>query len=85
MTNPEQPVLDEIAELVDWQIKEGERRGDHLPEASEFAPSIGGRGLWQMIPSTFGDHVGIEDMDAPMCLRRGPRVRRGNGYPRICS
>lgn len=30
--NPEQPVLDEIAELVRWQIEEGERRGDHLPE-----------------------------------------------------
>lgn len=27
MTNPEQPVLDVIAELVDWQLEEG-RRGD---------------------------------------------------------
>lgn len=28
MTNPEQPVLDAIAELVDWQLEEGRRRGD---------------------------------------------------------
>lgn len=26
--NPEQPVLDEIAALVDWQIEEGRKRGD---------------------------------------------------------
>lgn len=26
--NPEQPVLDAIAELVDWQLEEGRRRGD---------------------------------------------------------
>ena len=26
--NPEQPVLDEIARLVDWQLEEGRRRGD---------------------------------------------------------
>lgn len=32
MTNPEQPVLDEIAELVDWQMEEGRKRGDNRPE-----------------------------------------------------
>jgi hypothetical protein len=30
--NPEQPVLDEIDRLVDWQIEEGKKRGDDLPE-----------------------------------------------------
>lgn len=32
MPNPEQPVLDAIDDLVDWQIAEGRKRGDDLPE-----------------------------------------------------
>lgn len=28
MSNPEQPILDAIDELVDWQMEEGRRRGD---------------------------------------------------------
>lgn len=28
MSNPEQPILDAIDELVEWQMEEGRRRGD---------------------------------------------------------
>ncbi|WP_227979956.1 hypothetical protein [Nocardia spumae] len=38
MSTPEQPVLDEITRLVDWQLEEGRRRGDG-PESMGSGPS----------------------------------------------
>lgn len=60
--NPEQPVLDAIAELVDWQLEEGRRRELTPREGEAF--TIGGETM------VFGRRVSAEDFSVPYDLYR---------------